>query len=213
MRQREWVASTFGDCPVREEIIGLLYRSSQHHVQEFVSGLSPQQRASLAAFCYGRAHLHDIGLTIAATCEFEELVSAAGGAGYFLFEQSRELSSDGKPISFSKQMDVWHAELRPHDSRIQRLYDRRSTSQRPSPTLRRVEAMSQQLVAIVVASALIVAASALTNYWVRDRPAVLRMDRWTGRVLFCAGDREPGPGWIMSCSLEGSSTRLEARAR
>jgi hypothetical protein len=100
MRQREWVASTFGDCPVREEVIGLLYRSSQHHVQEFISGLSPQQRASLAAFCYGRAHLHDIGLTIAATCEFEELVSAAGGAGYFLFEQSRELERRKTNILF-----------------------------------------------------------------------------------------------------------------
>jgi hypothetical protein len=106
MRQREWVASTFGDCPVREEVIGLLYRSSQHQVQEFISGLSPQHRASLAAFCYGRAHLRDVGLTIAATCEFEELVAAAGNAGHFLFEQSRELSSEGKPISFSKQMDV-----------------------------------------------------------------------------------------------------------
>jgi hypothetical protein len=73
--------------------------------------------------------------------------------------------------------------------------------------------MSQQLVAIVVASALIAAASALTNCWMRDRPTVLRMDRWTGRVLFCTGDREPGPGWIMSCSLEGLPTRLEARAR
>jgi len=84
MRQREWVASTFGDCPVREEVIGLLYRSSEHHVQEFISGLSPQHRASLAAFCYGRAHLHEIGLTIAATCEFEELVAVAGSAGNFL---------------------------------------------------------------------------------------------------------------------------------
>jgi hypothetical protein len=106
MRQREWVASKFGDCPVREEVIGLQYRSSEDHVQEFISGLSPQHRASLAAFCYGRAHLHEIGLTIAATCEFEELVAAAGSVGHFLFEQSRELSSEGKPISFSKQMDV-----------------------------------------------------------------------------------------------------------
>ena len=98
MRQREWVASTFGDCPVREEVIGLLYRSSEHHVQEFISGLSPQHRASLAAFCYGRAHLHEIGLTIAATCEFEELVAVAGSAGHFLFAQSRELSNERKPL-------------------------------------------------------------------------------------------------------------------
>ena len=106
MRQREWVASTFGDCPVPEEVIGLLYRSSEHHVQEFISGLSPQHRASLAAFSYGRAHLHEIGLTIAATCEFEELVAVAGSAGHFLFWQSRELSSERKPVALSKQMNV-----------------------------------------------------------------------------------------------------------
>jgi hypothetical protein len=106
MRQREWVASKFGDCPVREEVIGLQYRSSEHHVQEFISGLSPQHRASLAAFCYGRAHLHEIGLTIAATCEFEELVAVAGSAGHFLFWQSRELSSERKPVAVSKQMNV-----------------------------------------------------------------------------------------------------------
>jgi hypothetical protein len=113
MRQREWVASTFGDCPVREEVIGLLYRSSEHHVQEFISGLSPQHRASLAAFCYGRAHLHEIGLTIAATCEFEELVAVAGSAGHFLFWQSRELSSERKPVALSKQMNVTLASRAP----------------------------------------------------------------------------------------------------
>jgi hypothetical protein len=113
MRQREWVASTFGDCPVREEVIGLLYRSSEHHVQEFISGLSPQHRASLAAFCYGRAHLHEIGLTIAATCEFEELVAVAGSAGNFLFWQSRELSSERKSVALSKQMNVTLASRAP----------------------------------------------------------------------------------------------------
>jgi hypothetical protein len=38
-------ASTFGDCPVREEVIGLLYRSSQHRVHEltsaFLHGIAP----------------------------------------------------------------------------------------------------------------------------------------------------------------------------
>lgn len=103
MRQREWVTSTFGDCPVREEVYGVLYRSSQHHVQEFVSSLSPKHRAT--AFCYAQAHLHDIGLAIAASCEFEELVTAAGSAGHFLFEQSRELSSERK-LCFSNHMAV-----------------------------------------------------------------------------------------------------------
>lgn len=97
------IASMFGDCPVREEVIGLLYRSSQHRVQEFISSLSPRHGATFATFCYGRAHLRDTGLTIAATCEFEDLVAAGGGAGHFLFGQSRELSSARKPLPFSKQ--------------------------------------------------------------------------------------------------------------
>ena len=74
---------------------------------------SPQHRASLAAFCYARAHLHDVGLTIAATCEFEELVAVAGSAGHFLFWQSRELSSERKPVALSKQMNVTLASRAP----------------------------------------------------------------------------------------------------
>src|ERR1700738_3148945 len=57
MRQREWVTSTLDDCPVPEEVIGLLYRSSHNRVYELISGLSAPHRASLATFCYGRAHL------------------------------------------------------------------------------------------------------------------------------------------------------------
>jgi hypothetical protein len=112
LRQRYITRGDLNGEHICAQICSVIYRqgigdsAGGRSVQEFISGLSPQNRANLAAFCYGRAHLHDIGLTIAATCEFEELVSAAGGAGYFLFEQSRELSSDGKPISFSKQMDV-----------------------------------------------------------------------------------------------------------
>ena len=41
----------------------------------------------------------------------------------------------------------------------------------------------------------------------REDRATLRMDRWTGRVLFCEGLREPGPGWIMSCPAEALSNR------
>ena len=61
MRQREWVTSTLDDCPVPEEVIGLLYRSSHNRIHELISGLSAPHRASLATFCYGRAHLHESG--------------------------------------------------------------------------------------------------------------------------------------------------------
>jgi hypothetical protein len=92
--------------PVPDELIGRLYRSPRHGINELVSGLSTSRRGSLAAFCYSRAHLHDIGLAIAATCDLETLVAAGGRAGNFLFEQSRELPNEEKPRSFSKQAKV-----------------------------------------------------------------------------------------------------------
>src|SRR5258708_1608968 len=92
--------------PVPDELIGRLYRSPRHGINELVSGLSTSRRGSLAAFCYSRAHLHDIGLAIAATCDLETLVAAGGRAGNFLFEQSRELPNEEKPRSFSNQAKV-----------------------------------------------------------------------------------------------------------
>ena len=93
MHHSEWEALALNDCPVSEELIGQLYRSSQDGIHELVSGLSANRRGSLAAFCYGRAHLRDIGLAIAATCDLETLVAVGGRAGNFLFDQSRELST------------------------------------------------------------------------------------------------------------------------
>ncbi len=43
--------------PVPDELIGRLYRSPRHGINELVSGLSTSRRGSLAAFCYSRAHL------------------------------------------------------------------------------------------------------------------------------------------------------------
>jgi len=73
--------------------------------------------------------------------------------------------------------------------------------------------MNRQQVTLVVAGALIAAAITLTNDWTGDAPTALRMDSWTGRVLFCEGFREPGPGWIMSCPAEALSNRLETWTR
>jgi hypothetical protein len=106
MHQDEWDAIALNDCPVSDDLIGQLYRSSQHGIHELISGLSTSRRASLAAFCYGRAHLRDIGLAIAATCDLETLVAAGGRAGNFLFEQSRELPNADKPRSWSRHGNI-----------------------------------------------------------------------------------------------------------
>jgi hypothetical protein len=48
------------------------------------------QRARLALFCYRRAHLHEMGISIAATCSEADLLHEAGPVGAMLFAQSRD---------------------------------------------------------------------------------------------------------------------------
>ena len=81
--------STFDVCPISEELLGRLYRAGPDGVDAAVSSLSETTRAQLAAFCYARSHLHEIGLTIAATCDQRALTEAAGRAGDALFARSR----------------------------------------------------------------------------------------------------------------------------
>jgi hypothetical protein len=79
-------------CPVRDELLGELYRANDLFVPGFVYGLTPAIRASLALFCYRRSHLHSIGLAIAASCDKDSLVWAGGSVGAFVFACSREAS-------------------------------------------------------------------------------------------------------------------------
>ena len=79
-------------CPVRDELLGELYRANDLFVPGFVYTLAPDIRASLALFCYRRSHLHSIGLAIAASCDKDSLVWAGGSVGAFVFACSREAS-------------------------------------------------------------------------------------------------------------------------
>ena len=76
-------------CPVSEELLGTLYRSSEHGLPELITSVGAETRAMLAVCCYRRAHLYSIGLAIAATCEEADLVWL-GAAGAGLFSRSRE---------------------------------------------------------------------------------------------------------------------------
>ena len=62
-------------------------------VSEIASKLGASERATLAVFCYGRAHLNTIGLALAAQCSLDHLTAAAASplAGSTLYAQSREL--------------------------------------------------------------------------------------------------------------------------
>jgi hypothetical protein len=79
-------------CPVPNELIGRLYRAAESSVREIVETLAPGQQAELAWFCYGRAHLREIGLAIAAHCDRAALIAAARStaAGEVIYAQSRD---------------------------------------------------------------------------------------------------------------------------
>ena len=80
-------------CPVGEEMLGSLYRASEHGLVELVESVSPDVRAMLALFCYRRNHLHSMGLAIAATCTERDLIEQGGIVGSTLFAMSREAPS------------------------------------------------------------------------------------------------------------------------
>jgi hypothetical protein len=83
---------------VSDELIGRLYASRQQELTHMVADLPPEQRANLAVFCYRRAHLREIGVAIAATCDQWSLVNAAGKAGDVLFAHSRTQPEVIEPV-------------------------------------------------------------------------------------------------------------------
>jgi hypothetical protein len=77
-------------CPISDEMLGEMYRTSVHGLHELIETIPPTTRALLAVYCYRRAHLASIGMAIAATCEKDDLSALGGNAGAVLFERSRE---------------------------------------------------------------------------------------------------------------------------
>jgi hypothetical protein len=73
-----------------DEIIGRLHDCAPRSIDGLISNLPEGHRGNLAIFCYSRAHLHEVALAIAATCNLDALVHAGGKPGTFLFEQSRQ---------------------------------------------------------------------------------------------------------------------------
>lgn len=88
------------DQPVPAEFAERLYRAGAGQAAALVSGFSATQRADLAVYCYHKAHLHRIGLAIAATCERSVLELTWGRTlGKVLYEQSRDLALAQAPIA------------------------------------------------------------------------------------------------------------------
>jgi hypothetical protein len=77
-------------CPVRDELLGQMYRANEHGLALLVETVSSDARAMLALFCYRRSHLHSLALSIAASCTERELVHFGGRVGTTLYALSRE---------------------------------------------------------------------------------------------------------------------------
>ena len=86
-------------CPVRDELLGEMYRASEHGLPRLVETVSPEVRAMLALFCYRRSHLHSLALAIAASCTERELISLGGRVGSTLYALSREPAARAAPSS------------------------------------------------------------------------------------------------------------------
>ena len=86
-------------CPVRDELLGEMYRASENGLPQLVASVSSDVRAMLALFCYRRSHLYSLALSIAATCSEQELIQFGGRVGSTLYALSREPAARAMPAS------------------------------------------------------------------------------------------------------------------
>jgi hypothetical protein len=80
-------------CPVRDDLLGAMYRANENGLPALVESVSSDVRAQLALFCYRRAHLHALALTIAASCDERDLIRHGGRVGSVLVSLSREAAA------------------------------------------------------------------------------------------------------------------------
>jgi hypothetical protein len=108
-----YVDSNVEACPISEDLLGHIYRTGPDGVEGAVSNLPETARARLAAFCYARTHLQEIGLAVAATCDERSLTEAAGRAGEALFDRSRRRVTTAAPGRTPNKRAISLAKLAP----------------------------------------------------------------------------------------------------
>jgi hypothetical protein len=86
-------------CPVRDELLGEMYRANENGLTKLVESVSSEVRAMLALFCYRRSHLHALALSIASSCSERELIQFGGRVGSTLYALSREPAAHSAPSS------------------------------------------------------------------------------------------------------------------
>jgi hypothetical protein len=77
-------------CPVKDDLLGEMYRANANGLPVLVESVSSEVRAMLALFCYRRSHLHSLALSIAASCSERDLIQLGGRVGSALYTLSRQ---------------------------------------------------------------------------------------------------------------------------
>ncbi len=96
------------DYAAMSEALARLYRAAASTAADAVVALSANERARLAVYCYGRAHLNAIGLAIASQCGLDQLVATAPSpaAGQALFDQSRDAAAHAEKRTQSRRAPI-----------------------------------------------------------------------------------------------------------
>jgi len=93
-------------CPVRDELLGEMYRANANGLPVLVESVSSEVRAMLALFCYRRSHLHALALAIAASCSERELIQLGGRVGSTLYALSRAPAARSTPSSYGHRKPI-----------------------------------------------------------------------------------------------------------
>ncbi len=96
-------------CPVRDELLGEMYRANANGLPLLVESVSSEVRAMLALFCYRRSHLHALAAAIAASCNERELIHFGGRVGSTLYALSREPAARSAVVVVPRRPQADHA--------------------------------------------------------------------------------------------------------
>jgi hypothetical protein len=95
-------------CPVRDELLGEMYRANENGLPRLVESVSSDVRAMLALFCYRRSHLHSLALSIAASCRETPATRSVAASSY---GNRKPITLSTKPLStFSSVEDEFDDE-------------------------------------------------------------------------------------------------------
>lgn len=81
-------ATVDAECPVSLELLGEVYRADEYDLPYILESIPPIKRAKLAAYLYGKSHMHQLGLKVARACERDDLIQAVGEIGAVIYGQS-----------------------------------------------------------------------------------------------------------------------------